>query len=164
MQLLSIALHVQIDKENEAEENAIKLPSVKGDVIRDGLAQDGQPSTSVSGEHVPQPARLGKGQGDEGQASGVNGHAMRGDNFDSESQLQRSSSQRRSLFRESFGVQNPQYAADCGSIEEPDPSSPGGIHRISAARTDSRKSLGRSASLSRDRSLSGSFKRFAKRS
>ena len=155
---------VQIDKENEAEEAASKLPLTKGDVIRDGDVRDGQPSTLANGKHLPQPARLGEGQSDGGHASGVSGQTTIGDKFDSGSQLQRSSSQRRSLFRDSFRVHTPQYAADCGSIEEPDPSSPRGIDRISAARTDSRKSLGRSASLSRDRSLSGSFKRSAKRS
>ena len=158
-QVLSIAMHVQIDQENEAEEAASKLPSTKSDVLRNGGTEDAQPSTSSNGEHVPQPARLGKGHGD-----GVNGQLANGNTFDSGSQLQRSSGQRRSLFRESFGVHTPEYAADCGSIEETDPSSPRGIDRVSAARTDSRKSLGRSASLGGDRSLSGSFKRIAKRS
>lgn len=162
--MLSIAMRVQIDRENEAEEAASKLPLTKVDVNRSGSAQGAQPSTPADGEHVSQLARLGQGQVDGSHASGVNGQAASGDNFGSESQLQRTSSQRGSLFRESFGVHTPQYAADCGSIEEPDPSSQRGFDQISAANTDSRESLGRSASLSRDRSLSGSYKRTAKRS
>lgn len=157
-------MRVQIDRENEAEEAASKLPLTKSDVNRSGSAQGAQPSTSADGEHVSQLARLGQGQVDGSHVSGVNGQAASGYNPGSESQLQRTSSQRRSLFRESFGVHTPQYAADCGSIEEPNPSSQRGIDRLSAARTDSRRSLGGAASLSRDKSLSGSFKRTAKRS
>ena len=156
---------MQIDKEHEAEEAASKLPSTKGDIVRTEVAQDAQASTSANGEHVSRPAKASEGAGDGGDASRVNGQAIDSDKFGDQAQLQRSSSQRRSLYRDSFGVHTPEYAADCGSIEEPDPSSPRGIERVSA-RTTSRRSgsLGRSASLSRDRRGSGSFKRVAGRS
>ena len=97
-------------------------------------------------------------------ASRVNGQAMGSGSSGGQAQLQRTSSQRRSLYRDSFGVHTPEYAADCGSIEESDPSSP--IQRVSVARTNSRRSgsLGRSASLSSDRLGSGSFKRSVGRS
>lgn len=166
---------LQIDQENEAEEAASRLPSTKGDIVRNGDARDSQGGESADSTHAPHATRESDGEGERVYASGLNGQAAGSGALNGETHLKRSSSRsRRSLYRESFGVHSPEYAADCGSIEEPDPSSPRGIERVSAARLDSHKSgsLGRSASLSRDRSaslsrdrsLSGSFKRIVGRS
>ena len=160
-------MRLQIDQENEAEEAASKLPSTNGDVHRSGDVQDAEASASANGTDASQPTAVLNGETEGKCASGVTGQAATNSDLDSETHLQRNSSRsRRSLYRESFGVHSPEYAADCGSIEEPDPSSSRGIERVSAARLDGRRSgsLSRPASLGRDRSLSGSFKRIAGRS
>jgi hypothetical protein len=85
------------------------------------------------------------------------------DRFDSEAQLHKTS--RRSLYRDSFGLQSAdlEYAADCGSIEEQDPSLD--IERVSSARSDRSRSRSgsltrsRSGSLNRNRPGSGSLRR-----
>jgi len=147
---------VQIDEENKAEE--ARLPTTKDEVVGNQdtgevqLGKGAQNSLSANGGHASQHAGHS-----EGQVSGVNAESTGQDRFDSEAQLQRASSQRHALHRESFGVQqDPEYTGDCGSIEEPNPASQ--IERVSAARSDRSKSgsFNRSASLNRDRS--GSFR------
>lgn len=145
---------MQIDEENAAEEAALELPSTVPDTSsKGGLQLQGHQPSASSGKNGLGEGAIQHCAGQEGIASGTgaataNGHATDHDRLDGEAQLQRTSSQRRSLYRDSVGLHSPQYAADCGSIEEPDPSLQ--IERISAAKSE--------------RTRSGSFRRLSLRS